>query len=179
MQNVDCKPKLDYPSSSTHLKSNLAKNVKTYQSVRETKEKELGKNSPSDVIFDIHIPMTLRDYQAVLFFGRKNSWFRDIFKQISHINGNFVCNLPDLSVSDLKMIKNKITEILAYIQRMSFETCNIPMNDKDIDIKKTLQEIEQTKPSVCLFWNEIDIDLISDIVWSFWKQSVCFCKIFL
>lgn len=130
------------------------------------------------MIFDIHIPMTLRDYQAVLFFGRKNSWFRDIFKQISHINGNFVCNLPDLSVSDLKMIKNKITEILAYIQRMSFETCNIPINDKDIDIKKTLQEIEQMKPSVCLFWNENDIDLISDIVWSFWKQSVCFCKIF-
>lgn len=115
------------------------------------------------MIYDIHIPMTLRDYQAVLFFGRKNSWFRDIFKQISHINGNFVCNLPDLSVSDLKMIKNKITEILAYIQRMSFETCNIPMNDKDIDIKKTLQEIEQMKPSVCLFWNESDIDLISDI----------------
>lgn len=115
------------------------------------------------MIYDIHIPMTLRDYQAVLFFGRKNSWFRDIFKQISHINGNFVCNLPDLSVSDLKMIKNKITELLAYIQRMSFETCNIPINDKDIDIKKTLQEIEQMKPSVCLFWNESDIDLISDI----------------
>lgn len=52
---------------------------------------------------------------------------------------------------------------MAYIQRMSFETCNIPINDKDIDIKKTLQEIEQMKPSVCLFWNESDIDLISDI----------------
>lgn len=75
------------------------------------------------MIYDIHIPMTLRDYQAVLFFGRKNSWFRDFFEQISHINGNFVCNLPDLSVIDLKMIKNKITELLAYIQRMSFETC--------------------------------------------------------
>lgn len=74
-----------------------------------------------------------------------------------------MCNLPDLSVIDLKMIKNKITELLAYIQRMSFETCNIPINDKDIDIKKTLQEIEQMKPSVCLFWNESDIDLISDI----------------
>lgn len=144
------------------MKSDSAKNVKTYQSVREAKEKDLGKNSPNDVMFEIHIPMTLRDYQAVLFFGRKSSWFRDIFKQISHINGNFVCNLPDLSVSDLKMIKNKITELLAYIQCMCIDTCNAPINDKDIDIKKTLQQIEQMKPSVCLFWNESDIDLISD-----------------
>lgn len=41
LQNVDCKPKLDYSSSSTHLKSDLAKNVKTYQSVREDERKRI------------------------------------------------------------------------------------------------------------------------------------------
>lgn len=59
----------DYPSSSTHLKSDSVIIVKPYQSVTETREKGLGKNSPNDVIFDI--PMTLSDYHAVLFFGRK------------------------------------------------------------------------------------------------------------
>lgn len=157
MQNINCKPRKDDPSSSTHLKSDSVIIVKPYQSVTETREKGLDKNSPNDVIF--YIPMTLRDYQAVLFFGRKNSWFRDLSKQISYINGNFVCSLPDLSVNGLN-IKNKITELLARIKDMAEDY--IPMKDKNIDIKKTLQEIEKITPCVCFLWNENNIEIISD-----------------
>lgn len=66
LQNINCKPRKDDPSSSTHLKSDSVIIVKPYQSVTE---KGLGKNSPNDVIF--YIPMTLRDYQAVLFFWKE------------------------------------------------------------------------------------------------------------
>lgn len=38
----------------------------------------------------------------------------------------------------------------------------IPMKDKNIDIKKTLQEIEQITPCVCFLWNENNIEIISD-----------------
>lgn len=48
LQNADCKPRLDDPSSSTHLKSDSAKIVKTYKSMTET-EKDLSKNSPKHV----------------------------------------------------------------------------------------------------------------------------------
>lgn len=158
MQNVNSKPRIDDPSSSTHLKSDSAIIGKTKQSVTETREKGLGKNSPNVLNFDI--PMTLTEYQAVLFFGRKNSWFRDLSTQISYINGNFVCSLPDMSVNDLKMIQNKITELLSCIKVMTADY--ITIKDNDIDIKKTLQEIEEMTPSVCLFWNKNNIEIICD-----------------
>lgn len=39
---------------------------------------------------------------------------------------------------------------------------HITIEDKDIDIKKTLQEIEQMKPSVCFLWNKNEIEIVSD-----------------
>lgn len=58
------------------------------------------------------------------------------------------------------MIKNKITELLARIKDMAEDY--IPMKDKNIDIKKILQEIEQMTPSVFFVWNENNIKIISD-----------------
>lgn len=161
MQNADCKPCLNHPNSSTHMEGDPSQIVKTYESATKTKENDVEKKV-SHLNFVIAMPMTIRDYRAVLFFGRKNDWFRKLTTQITHINGNFECSLPNLSVDEnnFKIIETKIMDILKGIQQMSSDY--IPIDNKDIDLNKALQYVEQAKLSVCLICKTNDIEIISD-----------------
>lgn len=161
MQNADCKPCLNYPNSSTHMEGDPSQIVKTYESATKTKENDVEKKV-SHLNFVIAMPMTIRDYRAVLYFGRKNDWFRKITSQITHINGNFECSLPYLSVDEdtFQITETKITDLLKGIQQMSSDY--IPIDNKDIDLNKALQYVEQAKLNVCLICKTNDIEIISD-----------------
>lgn len=158
--NVVRKSRLDDSSSSTHMEGNLSQSVETYLNANETGEKDVENLSPNDRDFAFCIPMSARDYEAVLYFGRRSNWFTKISYRMTHIYGNFVFNISGLADIDSEVIENKVKELLQTVHMMSSEF--VLIENEDICIQKTIEEVNQKQTNVCLIRQGNDIEIISD-----------------
>lgn len=108
----------------------------------------------------ICIPVSEWAFKAFLHFGCKYDWFRTIANKTKYTNG-CLC-LEDLTLENVRIIENKVVNLLLCVKMMSSDNIEIPWDHFDIDFKKKIKEIELQKPNVCVIINYKEIQIISE-----------------
>lgn len=130
----------------------LTKKKREAMSTRNSKE-------GTDYGFVIAISMSEREYKVVSYFGGKSTWFKKISNIVKYKNGSLF--VDELDVDDGQDTEEKLKDLFQDVQSMTSDNIQIPEEFKKDNMEKTIEEIEQLKPSVCLLWKENDIELVS------------------
>lgn len=157
LEATGCSAELDDKSSSIHLVGKLSQIVEANKKVLEIRQKDLNRTDSFDAAqYVICISMSEHEYQAVKFFGLKNDLFKKISNKVEYINGSLVSNLPAESG---KLMEEKIEELLEKVRMMTKENVLV---EKDFDIAKAIEEVQQNKQNVFFINKQNEIEVISD-----------------
>lgn len=108
----------------------------------------------------ICIPDSEWEFKAFLHFGCKYDWFRTIANKTKYTNG-CLC-LEDLTLENVRIIENKVENLLICVKMMCSVYIEIPSVHFGIDFKKKIKEIELQKPNICVIINDKEIQIISE-----------------
>lgn len=126
------------------------------------KKEDINKRYPeeeTDFRYVIAMPMSEKEYKAVSYFGDKCTWFKEILNIVKYVDGSLCIN--ELNVDVGQDIEKKLDGLFKEVQSMTSDCIQIPGEFEKDNVKKTIEEIAQMNPSVCLLWSENDIEIIS------------------
>lgn len=159
VQDTECKCEIDKNNLSIHIEGNLSQVEKAQQRLIERWEKDTSKmDTIGETVVIAKVPMSKRDFQAVMFFGNKLDWFKRISNQVWYTEGSLCISVVD--AESINNIENDINQILRSVKTMSFE--DVLINANDLELKKAMQNIEQKHPNVCFIKSDNNIEIITD-----------------
>lgn len=106
----------------------------------------------------ISIPMSERDYKVFCHFGSVCQWFKNIGNQLHYTENRLICEIP---TDKGETVKTEMEKHYDKVKMMGSDYTEITEN-KDCSIAKTVTDVQNEYPNVCLIVNDKDIEIISE-----------------